>query len=87
MVKEGLEEIDCRICGKHSQPATPLFPMCSQCYQMYRNATSPVTYTLGHPANQSYVREENYSAIEMWENHLRNHGFIKKWGKWRKGGE
>ncbi len=79
------EKIICYICGKEAPPATPLFSeMCADCLRMYRNATSPVTYTLGHPANQSYIREENHSAMEIWENHLRKHGFVKKWGRWRK---
>ena len=79
------DKIICYICRKEDRPATPLFQAwCPECYHLYRASQNPKTSTLGHPANQSYYREKNYSVIEIWENHLKKHGFVKKWGNWRR---
>ena len=79
------EKITCYICEKEARPATPLFnKMCSACYDLYYAAEAPRTFTLGHPANQTYIREKNQSAIQVWEEHLKKHGFVKKWRRWRK---
>jgi len=79
-----MEKIKCRICGKESEPATPLWRICRDCYILYRNAEEPKVFTLGHPANQSYMYEENTSAIKIWEEHLKKYGYEKKWGRWIK---
>jgi NMD protein affecting ribosome stability and mRNA decay len=78
------EEITCCICGKKARPATPLFQdWCYNCLKLFREAQSPTVFTLGHPANQTYMYEENKSAVQKWEDHLKAHGFVKKWGRWR----
>lgn len=28
--------------------------------------------------------QKNHYDMNMWEKHLREHGFVKKWGHWRK---
>jgi hypothetical protein len=81
-----MKKIICGICGKKAPPATPLYLMCHACYDLYQAAISPIISMTGHPANLSFYHEMNYAAIKVWEEHLKAHGFVKKHGKWTKGG-
>lgn len=79
-----MEDIFCPICGVKSQPATPIYLMCHKCYNLFNAATSDKVSSSGHPANQTYYHSKNTEAIEIWFNHLKANGFIKKHGKWQK---